>query len=496
MGETPTKKDNRTERFTVNGKIIRNSIYSTVKSLGSLLFPIVSFSYTSRIFLADGKGRISFAGSITSIFTLVAMLGINRYGIRECAKIRDDRNRLSKLFCELLSINTISALFSYFLLFIFIRISSKAGEYKSEILLYSTGIILGVISVDWLYTAVEDYRYLTIRSLSVQLISLIAVVTFVRKKEDIFVYILISVIASGGNNVIAFINARKYVDLRKPQFRDLISHIRPVLRLFLVSAFIRIFTDMDNVMTGYLSTETEVGLYSASYKISSILCALIMSATTVIQPRMAYVFERHESDKANEILKTSIQYIWMIGLPLTVGACIYSQGFISLLSGDGFIQATASSQVLSIRTLLSPINSMFLLHYLVPRGNEKESIIITSIAALGNVILNACLIPLYGALGASIATVAAEAIELIVMSKYICRYMKLSYVFENIHHYIIAIIPVAIVAIITLSIRNTVLSIAVGVAISVPVYGGMLKLLKNRYFESGISVLRSIVRHR
>ena len=195
------------ERFAVNGKIIKNSVYSTVRSLGSLLFPIISFSYTSRIFLADGKGKIAFASSVTSIFAMIAMLGIYNYGIRECSKIRDDRNRLSKLFCELLSINTLSALFSYFLLFGFIGISSKAGEYKSEILLYSTGIILGVISVDWLYTAVEDYRYLTIRSLSVQLISLIAVVTFVRKKEDIFVYILISVIASGGNNIIAFINS-------------------------------------------------------------------------------------------------------------------------------------------------------------------------------------------------------------------------------------------------------------------------------------------------
>ena len=55
--------------------------------------------------------------------------------------------------------------------------------------------------------------------------------------------------------------------------------------------------------------------------------------------------------------------------------------------------------------------------------------------------LNACLIPSYGAVGASMATVAAEAIEFIVMSKYITRYMKLSFVFENTHHYLIAVAP-------------------------------------------------------
>lgn len=478
----------------MNGKIIRNSIYSTVKSLGSLLFPLITFAYTSRIFLADGKGKIDFSSSIVSIFTMISMLGINGYGIRECSKIRDDRNGLSSLFSVLLSINFMAALFSYILLFCFLGISPKAGEYKSEILLFSAGIVFNVLGVEWLYTAVEDYRYLTIRSLIVKLLSLIAVVVFVHKKEDIIIYIIISVIATGGNNIIAFFHAQEYVDLRIPRFRDMIPHLKPILNLFLLGIFIRIFNEIDTLMIGYLSTESEVGLYSASYKISSVLSTLILSATTVVLPRMAYEFEKRESDKANEILKTSVQYIWMIGLPLAVGACIYSKEFIALLGGDAFIQATASSRILSIRTLLSPVNAMFLLHYLVPRGNEKDAIIITSIAAAGNVVINACLIPFYGALGASIATVAAEAIELVVMSKYIRRYMRLSYVFQNIHHYIIAIIPVAIMAIITLFIRNTVLSIALGVILSVPIYAGVLKLFKNQYFEKGLSMLWSIVK--
>ena len=479
----------------MNGKIIRNSIYSTVKSLGSLLFPLITFAYTSRIFLADGKGKIDFASSVVSIFSMISMLGINGYGIRECSKIRDDRNGLSSLFSVLLSINFMAALFSYILLFCFLGISPKAGEYKSEILLFSTGIVFNVLGVEWLYTAVEDYRYLTIRSLIVELLSLIAVVVFVHKKEDIIIYIIISVIATGGNNIFAFFHAQEYVDLRIPRFRDMIPHLKPILNLFLLGIFIRIFNEIDTLMIGYLSTESEVGLYSASYKISSVLSTLILSATTVVLPRMAYEFEKRESDKANEILKTSVQYIWMIGLPLAVGACIYSKDFISILSGDAFVQATASSRILSIRTLLSPINAMFLLHYLVPRGNEKEAIIITSVAALGNIMLNACLIPSYGAVGASMATVAAEAIEFIVMSKYITRYMKLSFVFENTHHYLIAVAPVAIAAIITLSVRNMVLGIVVGVAISVPIYAGMLMLIKNKYFKSGLSVLRSIVKH-
>ena len=109
--------------------------------------------------------------------------------------------------------------------------------------------------------------------------------------------------------------------------------------------------------------------------------------------------------------------------------------------------------------------------------------------------MNACLIPTYGAIGASIATVVAELIEFIVMRKYILRYVKLTYVFEGIHHYVFASVPVAIIAILTLSIKQELLSIVLGVAIAVPIYVGMLKLFRNQYFESGLSTIKAMLKH-
>lgn len=477
-------------------RIVKDSIYSVIRSLGSFLFPVITFSYASRIFLADGIGKINFARSTISIISMISMLGITLYGIRECAKRRDDKEALSKLFSELLSINLISTALSYVILFIFVESSSKAGEYKSEIYLFSTGILLNVIGVGWLYTGVGDYRYLAVRSLIVQLISLLAVVAFVHRKEDISTYIIICVTASGGSNIIAFFHARKYVHVRKIRFRDLWFHIKPIFNIFLVTIFISIFTDMDTVMVGFLSTETEVGLYSASYKISAILCKIISSATTIIMPRIAYDFEKREDNKANELLKTSIQYICLVGLPLAVGSCVYSRNFIALLSGESFNKATLSSEILSIRSLISPINCMLLLNYLIPRNNDKEAIVISFVAALGNVVLNACLIPLYGAVGASIGTVVAEIIEFIVMSKYIRKHTKFSFIFENAFHYTVAVLPVTIVSIATLSIKHDIFSIVLGVAISVPIYAIILRLLKNQYFESGLSMIKGMLVHR
>lgn len=474
---------------------LANSAFSVIKTLGSLLFPIITFSYVSRIFLTDGIGRINFASSTVSIFSMLAMLGINYYGIRECSKKRDDKKALSKLFAELLSINLISTLFSYIILFCFVMISPRVGKYQCEIFLFSASIILGAIGVEWLYIAVEDYRYLAIRSIILQAVSLIAVLIFVHRKEDINVYIVINVISSGLISIIGFLHARKYVDFRRIRLCDLGTHIRSIFEIFLVSVFIRIFTDMDIVMVGLLSSESEVGLYSASYRISSMLSAIIASATTVVMPKIAYVFEKDDNEKANELLKFSIQYICLIGFPLAVGACVYSKNFIALLSGQSFIEATVSSRILSFRSLISPINGMLLLHYLIPRNNEKEAIIITAVAAISNIMLNVCLIPSFGALGASVATVFSEIIEFVVMIKYIRRYMRYSYIFEGVVHYIIAVFPVTLISVATLWLKQEVLSIVLGVAITVPVYTGVLGLLKNRYFISGVKMIKGMINH-
>ncbi|MBO4338142.1 MAG: flippase, partial [Lachnospiraceae bacterium] len=335
---------------------IRNSAFNFIKTLGTFVFPVITFSYISRVFLADGIGRINFSKSFIGIFSLISMLGIRYYGIRECAKRRDDREKLSQIFSQLFILNLISSFFAYVLLFVFMELSAKTDGYRVEIGLYSITMLLTVFSIEWLYTAVEDYRYLAIRSIIIHVITLLAVFLFIRKKEDICLYIGIQVASACIVNVSGLIHARKYIDFIKPRLCDLAVHIKPVFGLFVVMIFIQIFTDMDTVMLGYLSDDTQVGLYFAAYKMSSVICSFVSAVTTVIMPRMAYLLQNEDEKKAENLLKNAIQFILLVGIPLSAGSCIYSRSFILILSGESFTGAAPSAMILSLRTLLSPVN--------------------------------------------------------------------------------------------------------------------------------------------
>ena len=477
----------------MNGKTIKNSIFNIFKTLGSLLFPIVTFSYASRIFLTEGMGRINFANSVVAIFAIFAKLGINQYGIRECVRKKGDKPALSKLFCEIVAINLISAMITFIALLIFTWKNQMAHEYRHEILLYGMTIFLGVFGFDWLYEAYEDYKYIAVRSLIIQFISLILVLLLVHRREDLYVYISIQVIASAGANLFGLYHAKKYVSYSKVAFSALSKHVHSILNLFLVTLFLKIFTDMDTVMLRFLSSEREVGLYSASYKISTVLCGMITAATTVILPRVADAFFRNNNDKANEIIKLAIQSILFIGLPLSIGSCIFAEKFILILGGEDFHKAAISARILALRTFLSPINAMLLLHYLIPKKKEKEAIIISAIAAASNVVLNYFLIPLHGAVGASLAIVAAEAIEFVFLFFYIRKYMSFKYAFSGISQYCLCVIPVVFIAYCASKIiRNNYISITAGVLLSVPCYLLLLWMMRNQFVMYGINMIREV----
>ena len=79
-----------------------NALLNGIKQCCSIIFPLITFPYISRVLGSDGYGKYSFSYSVTNYFILLAALGIYTYAIREGAKIRDDQKAINLnqcLFC-------------------------------------------------------------------------------------------------------------------------------------------------------------------------------------------------------------------------------------------------------------------------------------------------------------------------------------------------------------------------------------------------------------
>ena len=81
-------------------KLVKNMVWNTTYQVLSLLIPLLTIPYVSRVLGTDGVGVYSYTYSIANYFVLFATLGMAQYGVREIAKCGNNRERRSKVFCS------------------------------------------------------------------------------------------------------------------------------------------------------------------------------------------------------------------------------------------------------------------------------------------------------------------------------------------------------------------------------------------------------------
>lgn len=268
-----------------------NAVLNGIKQCCSIIFPLITFPYISRVLGNDGYGKYSFSYSVTNYFILLAALGIYTYAIREGAKVRDDQKEVDKFCSQVFSINVCSAAISLLLLSIMVFCLPKFSGYKAYIFIQSTAIIMAVIGTDWVNGIFEDYFYITVRYIAVQCVCLIAMFVFVRKPEDIIPYCIISVLATNGGNLINVFYVRKYAKIRFTFDMDLKRHLVSLLILFVNSIAISIYVNSDITMLGFFESDAQVGVYSFASKIYNLLKQLINAVIVVSVPRIAYIMD-------------------------------------------------------------------------------------------------------------------------------------------------------------------------------------------------------------
>ena len=392
----------------------KNFVMNTILTVSSFIFPLITFPYISRVLLADGTGTVSFAKSIIAYFLMFSALGIPTYGIRACAQVRDDKAKLSKTAQELLIINVLMCVVTYILLALALIFIPRLRQERLLFVILSSTMILNAIGMEWLFKALEQYTYITIRSIIFNIIGVVFMFLLVHQKSDYIVYGAISVGASSLGYILNLIYAGKYISLRPVGHYDLKRHLKPVLIFFSMACAITVYTNLDLVMLGFMKTDTDVGYYHAAIRIKEILLAAITSLGAVLLPRLSYYIQNQMFEEFRKTTKKAINFVFLFAVPLMLYFLIFAKNGILLLSGADFMGAILPMQILMPTLLLIGLTNLLGMQILVPLGREKMVLYSVIAGAVVDLMLNAFLIPKYGSIGAAIGTLAAEIIVLIV----------------------------------------------------------------------------------
>ncbi|MCQ2573070.1 MAG: glycosyltransferase [Treponema sp.] len=392
-----------------------NALLNVIKTIMSLLYPLITFPYASRILLPDGIGKVNFTNSIAAYFSLIASLGIGTYGIREASKIRDNKTLLSQFSKELLTINLISTIIAYSLFLVTLLITPKLHDYTLLLFVSSISIPFSALGIEWLYGAIEEYGYITLRSIIFQILTLFFLFFFVKTKEDYILYCAMGVFSRVGSNICNLIHARKYIDLRTGLPLQLKKHIKPVFIFFGTNIAISVFTILDTSMLGFLRDDIQVGYYVAASKLTRMIRDLFPAVFTVLFARLSITGNK-DMVYFKRLTEKTLRFILCFSLPVIAGLGILTKPIILLLSGTNYLEAVPVMYILLPLILFSSWGGFLGGSVLSSLGKEKTYLYCVLAGAGLNAIMNYFFINLWGAWGAGLSTILTEVFFAVIYS--------------------------------------------------------------------------------
>ena len=431
-----------------NKSLKKSYFYNIIFTMINMVFPVITAPYLSYILGAENIGKINYATSIINWILIFTTFGIPRYGIREVAKNRNDKENLSNAFWNLLLIQLILSIIA---IIIYLYIIFSFDVFRSERILYLMMvimIILNIFSIDWFYQGIEEYKYITSRNLIIKIFSLIMIFTIINKKEQYLLYALINILALSFNNILNYLNTKKFIQNKITKI-NILFYLKELKVYFITTFTISIYTQLDQIFIGSLS-QIDLAFYVRSKTIFSIGLNILNSLIIVLIPRLAYLFEENFNEYKN-ILNKSINYIYLIGLPCSIGMISLSREIMIFLGGIEFIPASYSLNIIAILIVINSVGSWQINQVLLPYKYENLALRIQLGGAALSVILNIILIPRYSYIGAAITWIFTETFLVIVEAIVIkrkCSELSIKYFNSSLIKYLISTVIMYIVVLI------------------------------------------------
>lgn len=391
-------------------------------TLSSIIFPLITLPYVTRALGPEGVGKVYFASSVIAFFSMFAELGIPVYGIRACARVRDDKIALTRTVHEIITINLAACIIVYAVFAVSLICVPAFKADRNMFIIMSSLIVLNAIGAEWLYKALEKYTYITVRSVIFKFIALIAMLLMIKERSDYAVYGALTIFAASASNILNFINLRKFISIRPIGEYNYRRHIPAMMILFMMTVATTIYTNLDTSMLGFMKGDAEAGLYGVSVRIKLVLVNLITSVSAVLMPRTSYYFDRGMLRDANKLIINTLVAVCTVSLPTICFFVLFSPECIRLLAGDAFTGAILPMRIIVPAVLFIGISNIAGMQLLIPMGHEDKVTRAAWTGAAMDVALNILLIPRFASAGAAFATLAAE----VAVTLYLLHWVRIT----------------------------------------------------------------------
>ena len=231
-----------------------------------------------------------------------------------------------------------------------------------------------------------------------------------------------------------------------------------------------------------LSDMTEVGYYEQAQKIVKMALTLITSLGTVVSPRISNVVSNGKEEEVKYYISNSFNFVWFLGIPVMLGVMAISFNMIPWFLGEEFTKCISLIMIGAPLIMAIGLNNVTGVQYLL--ATKKQNIFTKSVivGALFNFFFNLIFINVLKSLGATIASVLAETLILVIQLKYIKNEIPINLVLKNCKNYLISgSIMFILTFVIGLFMRATIFTTIIQIIIGGSIYIVSLFIMKDEF---------------
>ncbi|MEG2353334.1 MAG: oligosaccharide flippase family protein [Clostridium sp.] len=474
--------------------IYKNVFYKTILNLFNLVVPLVVGSYALRVLGDASSGIVDYSTAIYEYFFIFAQFGIYYYGLREISRIRDDKKKVQELFGSLFVLGLISniTVVICFLLFIFTKF--QGNPMMPVLMALSLNFLSNIFYIEWINEAVENYSFITIKSIIVRLIYLVLLFTFVKDNGDFLNYALVTITWLFLNNISSYIYIRKRVGISFKNIR-LAKHIKPLIMVVILTNANVLFTKLDILMIGDYLGNAQVAYYTIGQKVVSIINAIVLSIITVSIPRLSNHIANGDKKAYKSLLDNITNTFCAFLFPASIGIFCLSKEIILLYGGPEFAPAQGVLAVFAIYMI--SLGFEYIVTQQVMYVNKKEKVTALFIFSCGviNLILNVSLLKLgiFTPTTAIFTTMIANYLMVISIYVYIRKGLKLDFnlfAFNKMKYLVVSLIFIPVSMSIKYFTSNMILVVLLVGGINSIIYVAILYVVKDKILFSIIDMVK------
>lgn len=389
-------------------RIIKNTISLFGSSLITKLMGVALVAYLARVLTPEGFGILAFAGVISDYFNRFSEMGLPILATREIPRFKN--YNLKYYVKNIITLRSYLGILSYILYFPSIFIFAQDTVTRNLLLIYGFTIIFNIFTLDWFFRGIEKMEYEGIFRILQQIILIAPVFIFIKDKKGILLTGVFQVVSMAFFCIAFIFLYFHYRANTSPQENYYYGEklLRKGFPLWTASIMIIMINNADTIMLGLMRSKDEVGYYNASYKIIWLLSTFTGAFWNSTFPVISKYY-KESKDKLQKATILIARLAVALAVPITFGGILLAKSLITFLYGQNYSPSILPFRILLLQFLLTTSIGAFSLGLLsCDRQIDFNKIIVRQVIL--NIGLNFFLIPKFGIVGASVSTIAAEAL--------------------------------------------------------------------------------------